>query len=215
MATGGSSAGPARVALTFDTEHPDRPAARDVTERLLDALDELAVRATFFLQGRWVEAYPATARRVAEGGHLIGNHSHYHAHMPRLTAAGLAFDIGEAESVIRAATGADPRPWFRCPFGAGASDPRVLRAIAAGGYRHVGWTLDTLDWNPDRADEDLAGVIADGVRGIDDAIVLMHAWPDRTLAAVRDAVTRLRDGGSELVGVDELEHVFAAPTYRA
>ena len=204
-----------RVALTFDTEHPDRPAAPGIQEGILDALAALDARATFFLQGRWVEAYPATARRIAAAGHVVGNHSHYHAHMPRLSAPGLAFDIREADRIIRETTGVDPRPWFRCPFGAGATDKRVLRAIEAAGYRHVGWSVDTLDWDPDRAGEDLAAVVADGVRGVDDAIVLFHGWPDRTLAALPDVVGRLRDAGAALVGIDELEQVIATPTFRA
>ena len=53
-----------RVALTFDAEHPDRPSTPGVQERLLDLLARDAVASTFFIQGRWAEAYPATARRI-------------------------------------------------------------------------------------------------------------------------------------------------------
>ena len=38
-----------RVALTFDTEYPDRSAADGNVVRLLDALAALQVRATFFV----------------------------------------------------------------------------------------------------------------------------------------------------------------------
>jgi len=48
-----------RVALTFDAEHPDRPHRPGVTEEILDVLADRAVSATWFLQGRWVEALPA------------------------------------------------------------------------------------------------------------------------------------------------------------
>ncbi len=37
-----------------------------------------------------------------------------------------AADVRAAERAIIATTGIDPRPWFRCPFGAGSDDPRVL-----------------------------------------------------------------------------------------
>jgi DNA-binding transcriptional regulator YhcF (GntR family) len=71
-----SGATPAgRVALTFDAEHPDRPTSTGVTERLLELLERLAVPATFFVQGRWAEACPGTARRIVEGGHAVGSHS--------------------------------------------------------------------------------------------------------------------------------------------
>src|SRR4051794_32016896 len=122
---------PLRVALTFDTEHPDRPRTDPGNTRALVAtLAEQAVRATFFLQGRWVEAYPAVAQAIAADGHLIGDHSFYHVRMPLLTEAGIAEDLADSGTVIRETTGLDPRPWFRCPFGVGSDDPRVLAALA-------------------------------------------------------------------------------------
>ena len=83
-----------RVALTFDAEHPSRPhCPPDATERLLATLAAREVRATFFVQGRWATAYPAVARRIATDGHLVGNHSHYHARLSTLTADGVVADL--------------------------------------------------------------------------------------------------------------------------
>ena len=46
-------AGPFRVALTFDAEHPDRPGCPPGNaERILDTLEGSGVRATFFVVGR-------------------------------------------------------------------------------------------------------------------------------------------------------------------
>src|ERR687885_3013420 len=126
-----------RVALTFDTEFPARPTEPGVEDRLLAALADAGVRVTFFLQGRWVRANPEQARRVAAGGHLIANHSNYHAPMNGLDDTLLRRDVGEAEETIRTTLGVDPKPWFRCPFGAGMDDERVLAALAELGYRHV------------------------------------------------------------------------------
>ncbi len=42
------------------------------------------------MQGRWATANPALARRIADDGHLIGNHSQSHAPMDMLTDAGIA-----------------------------------------------------------------------------------------------------------------------------
>src|SRR4051812_42717646 len=141
---------PFRVALTFDAEHPDRPHRPGVTTGILDVLAARSVPTTWFLQGRWVEAEPLLARRVGDDGHLVGNHSFYHARLPLLSDDGLATDIAAAEQVIADTTGHDPRPWFRCPFGAGADDPRVLAAIAARGYREIGADVILEDWEPHR-----------------------------------------------------------------
>lgn len=208
--SGGSSQapGPFRVALTFDAEHPDRPSAQGVAERILDELDRLSVPATFFVQGRWAEAYPNTAARIAREGHLVGSHSHYHVRMRLLSAAGLRNDIADAEAAVRQATGADPKPWFRCPFGDGSNEARVQAAVRAAGYRHVGWDVVGEDWPVERTGGMVEAAVVDGAMAHGDgAVVLLHSWPDRTLAGLAGAVARLRDAGATFVRLTELDQV--------
>lgn len=196
-----------RVALTVDAEHPDRPhnlVGRE--DALLEQLGELDVRASFFIQGRWAEAFPDQARRIADAGHLIGNHSHYHARMHLLTPAGLREDLRTAADVIERICRRDPVPWFRSPFGAGASDPNVRDALTELGYRQVLWSASGDDWEPDKTpaavEDDLVGsAIAHG----DGAILLLHTWPSHTHATIRSTVARLRTAGAELVTLDALD----------
>lgn len=173
------------------------------------------VRATFFMQGRWVEAYPDTARRVVADGHLVGNHSFYHARLPLLTDDGLVEDIREAERAIRDIAGVDPRPWFRCPFSAGSDDPRVLGILARLGYRNVGQHVVLEDWEPHRSGPILA---ADALRLIpetgDGAVVLFHTWPPGTLDALPPIVAGLQAGGAEFVRIDELPSIPGIPGVR-
>ena len=205
-ATGPSA--PFRVALTFDVEHHDRPATADATETLLGLLTGLELRTTCFVQGRWAEAYPGVAGSIASAGHLVGNHSYYHARMPLLTDAGLAEDLTEAGRVITEATGADPRPWFRCPFGAGAEDPRVQAAVRAAGYRHVGWHVGVEDWDPAKSAATIEREVVDGTLAHGDgAVVLLHAWPTATREAIGAIAGRLRDAGATFVTIDALGEV--------
>jgi peptidoglycan-N-acetylglucosamine deacetylase len=199
---------PFRVALTFDVEHHDRPATADATETLLGLLTGLELRATCFIQGRWAEAYPEVARSIPAAGHLVGNHSYYHARMPLLTDAGLAEDLTEAGRVITETTGADPRPWFRCPFGAGADDPRVQAAVRAAGYRHVGWHVGVEDWDPAKSAATIEREVVDGTLAHGDgAVVLLHAWPTATRDAIGAIAGRLRDAGAAFVTIDALGEV--------
>jgi len=119
-----------RVALTFDAEHPDRPHRAGATERVLDTLDAEGVVTTFFIQGRWAEAYPELARSIAERGHLIGNHSFYHARMPLLSDAGLAADVRAVAVLLL-------HPWTT------ATGHGLLPLID--GLRQAGATLVRLD----------------------------------------------------------------------
>lgn len=195
-----------RVALTFDAEHPDRPNDGDRTPEILETLAEAGARATFFLQGRWAEAFPELAGAVADAGHLIGNHSHYHARLPLFSEDGLPADVRDSEAVIRSTTGHDPRPWFRAPFGSGADRADLVEALRRLGYRHVGWDVECYEWEPERTTEQVLRRAVDGsLAHGDGAIVLLHTWP-RPVAPVLPAVLReLGEAGFSFVGVDELD----------
>ena len=194
------------MALTFDAEHPDRPSDGQGAAALIGGLRQLEVAATFFVQGRWAEAYPALAGRLADDGHLIGSHSHYHARMPLFDRRGFRTDVRAAERAIRSFAHVDPRPWFRMPFGSGADRAVLIDRLADMGYRHVGWHVSGLDWHRGRAARGLEeSVVAGAVNHGDGTIVLLHTWPDATAAALPGMVTRLRAAGADLVRVDQLD----------
>jgi peptidoglycan/xylan/chitin deacetylase (PgdA/CDA1 family) len=194
-----------RVALTFDAEHPDRQHRPGGTERVLTTLAATGTTASFFVQGRWAEAYPSLARSIAEGGHLIGNHSHYHARMPLLSARGMAADVRAAEHAIRRATGQDPRPWFRCPFGAGATDPVVLGVLDRLGYRDIGWDVDGLDWRTAATGRRVAREAAHAALAHGDgAVILLHPWTTATGRALPSLIDGVREGGGTFVRLDAL-----------
>jgi peptidoglycan/xylan/chitin deacetylase (PgdA/CDA1 family) len=126
--------------------------------------------------------------------------------MPLLSAEGRREDLALSHSAVLEATGVDPRPWFRCPFGTGASEPAILSGLEALGYRSIGWDVDSLDWWPRRTPEALeqevaARTIAHG----DGCVVLMHGWTTNALAALPGLVDRLAETGATFVGLDELD----------
>ncbi len=195
-----------RVAATFDMEHPSREhQLAEAPGLILDTLHDHGIRATFFVQGRWAQAYPDLARRVVADGHLLGNHSHQHARMSHLTEQGLRADVRAAHEALLAVTGVDPRPWFRCPFGDGHDDPRIQLALAELGYSNVHWDVDSVDYSPATAREGFAERIAADVaaRG-DGAVVLWHTWPSITADLLGAALDALLSSGARLVGVDAL-----------
>ena len=172
---------------------------------MLATLAATGTTASFFIQGRWAEAYPGLAGSIADGGHLVGNHSHYHARMPLLSPAGITADVRAAERAIRRVTGQDPRPWFRCPFGAGTKDPRVLGALERLGYRETRWDVDGLDWRSVASGRSVAREAVDAAEAHGDgAVILLHPWTTATGLALPALIESVRSRGGEFVRLDSL-----------
>jgi peptidoglycan/xylan/chitin deacetylase (PgdA/CDA1 family) len=174
---------------------------------VIDVLGDAGIRATFFVQGRWVEAYPDVAARIAPSGHLVGNHSHYHARMPLLSPTGFATDVRAAHAVIADALGVDPRPWFRFPFGSGAGARRIHARLDALGYRDVGWDVDARDWFNTSPARLTSSVVKRTIARGDGAVLLFHGWPRITPIALPEVIARLRDAGATFVRVDALPRI--------
>jgi peptidoglycan/xylan/chitin deacetylase (PgdA/CDA1 family) len=152
------------VALTFD-DGPDP----DGTPAVLDALDAIGARATFFMVGEQVEADPDLAREVAERGHDV--QLHCFEHVPHRSAADPAGDIERARAAIGAATGAEPS-LQRPPYGRFTPDSHA--ACLAAGLEPVYWSAWGLDWEEIPAERIADLVIGDLEAG---AIVVLHDSP--------------------------------------
>jgi peptidoglycan/xylan/chitin deacetylase (PgdA/CDA1 family) len=127
-----------KVALTFD----DGPSP-EWTLKILDELKKAQVKATFFMIGEHVEKYPEIARRVAEEGHEIGNHTVDHHVLIYYKMDELEKEIKDAEKIIKDITGQTTR--YLRPPKAWLTD-KEKRKIEEMGYKTVLWTLNSKDW---------------------------------------------------------------------
>ncbi|MDT5158732.1 MAG: peptidoglycan-N-acetylglucosamine deacetylase [Acidobacteriota bacterium] len=150
------------ASLTFD----DGPS--EDTERVLDVLDRLEVRAAFFMVGRNVERLPRVARRVAERGHEIGNHSYSHPIYLYRSGRDTRRQLERAQAVIESATGVRPR-LARPPCG--VRTPAYFAAARELGLRTVQWDVAGFDWTRRRAQE-IAREVLRGARA--GSIILLH-----------------------------------------
>jgi len=190
------------VALTFD-DGPN-PAA---TPALLDLLDKDDARATFFLIGQHVRAFPALAREIAARGHAIGNHTETHPSLIFLSRAKLREELNRCrEAILSAVGGTEPR-WMRPPFGfRGPPLDAVVREL---GYSGVAmWSKWAWDWKPQPAER----VIHRLRRVIGGDIVLLHDGDHRllegdrrhTVAAIAHWLPRWKDAGMRFVTLDAI-----------
>ena len=75
------------------------------TDRLLDLLNEHAVRATFFILGWVAERHPSLIARIAAAGHELACHSHEHRLVYDLTREQFRADVRRAKAAIEDASG--------------------------------------------------------------------------------------------------------------
>ena len=126
------------VALTFDGG-----GNADAAKSVLAILKRERVPGTFFLTGHFVRTYPLLSRAIGRR-FPVANHTVDHLDLRRLSTPAATREITRAETMIRRATGRDPRPLFRFPYG--ARDARTLAIVRRVGYESVRWTVDTWGW---------------------------------------------------------------------
>ena len=189
------------VALTFD-DGPNEP----YTLQILDILDKHNIKATFFMIGKNVEKFPETARRVAEAGHVIGNHTYNHRGPLLNTSLRATGEIKRAEEAIKKVTSL-PLYLFRPPYG--ATNRWVLRQAERLGYVICQWSVNAGDWrraNPGKIKKKVISEVEGG------AIILMHdgrnlaAGHNRTstVAALPEIILSLQDKGYNFVTLPQL-----------
>jgi chitin deacetylase len=83
------------VYLTFD----DGPTER--TPEIIDLLDDLDVKATFFLIGSNIEENPDYAKMIIENGHDVGNHTYSHCRMVFKSPTFVKNEVDKTNDLIR------------------------------------------------------------------------------------------------------------------
>ncbi|MDF2629891.1 MAG: polysaccharide deacetylase [Symbiobacteriaceae bacterium] len=196
------------VALTFDTEFGAS------TPALVDTLEKLNVKTTWFLLAGEVERNAPLVRRIA-ARHQIGNHTFGHPAMSTLSETGMRWEIATADKIIEQVAGVSPRPLFRPPYG--DWNQTLLNAAESEGYTSAFlWSVDTRDWAGPSAAEIRQHVVQNIHPG---AIVLQHGSARHSVEGTRLYVGDLRARGyqfvtlTELMGIDRDQRDFGGDAY--
>jgi len=182
------------LALTFDDgPHPE------LTPRLLDILRQQGIRATFFVVGRNVEAYPDIARRIVAEGHEIANHSWNHPDLTKLGDQGMRREVEDTTAVIERVAGRRPTT-MRPPYG--AINQRIREALTKE------YNLDVILWSVDPLDWRKPGPAVVTQRLVDGAkpggILLAHDIQAGTIEAMPETIAQLKAKGYGFVTVSQL-----------
>jgi peptidoglycan/xylan/chitin deacetylase (PgdA/CDA1 family) len=188
---------PRYAVLTFD----DGPYPA-TTPALALELARLHVPADFFFIGRDAYDQPAIARRMADAGIEIGNHTLTHPQMPTLDDAAQRAEITGGASAIEAATGATPA-YFRPPHG--NFDARTIDAARSASETMALWDVDPGDWRPVTPAFIVATVLA---QARSPAVILLHNGMQPTIDALPQIVTAYRRAGFEFTTLSGLQRAL-------
>ena len=191
--SGGRYIDPAKpmVALTYD-DGPDV----QVDAVLMDELEKVNGRATFFVVGQRVEKYPEDIKNTVERGHEIGNHSYDHdIHLSKKGVDYIRNEFEKTDAAVEKAAGVKPA-LIRLPGGNISNDVKsvIQRPM-------IFWSIDTEDWRS-RDAEKTKNIILSNIK--DGDIVLMHALYLSTAEACKTVIPELHARGYQLVTVSEL-----------
>ncbi len=183
------------IALTFD----DGPGP--YTPQVLDVLERLHVRATFFEIGAMLRYFSASTLRELRDGDVIGDHTETHPEMALLSRRDQHEQL--FEQIARVELLGGPRPLlFRPPYG--SFDATTMRELHALHLLMVLWSVDTQDYLQPGVPVIVQRALAGAHPG---AIILMHdagGTRTQTIAALPEIIRALRARGFELVTVPQL-----------
>ncbi len=184
--------------LTFDAGYEN-----GCTARILDTLRAHDVTAAFFLVGNYIEKNADLVRRMAEEGHIVGNHTMHHYDMRKIADEdAFAKELEDKEQLYRQTTGQELARYYRPPQGIYSEEN--LKMAQALGYRTVFWSLAYVDWNNDaqptreQAFEKLLPRTHNG------AVVLLHSTSQTNAQILDDLLTAWEEQGYRFGTLDEL-----------
>ena len=181
------------VALTFD-DGPDV----QVDGVLMDELEKVNGRATFFVVGQRVEKFPEDIKNTVERGHEIGNHSYDHdIHLSSKGQDYIRNEFDKTDDAVEKAAGVRPA-LVRLPGGNISNDVKAVVKKPL-----IFWSIDTEDWRSRDAEKTQNSILSQVKDG---DIVLMHALYLSTAQACKTVIPELHARGYQLVTVSELIH---------
>ncbi|WP_158737734.1 polysaccharide deacetylase family protein [Alteribacillus sp. YIM 98480] len=164
---------------------------------ILKTLREEKVKATFFLEGRWVQKNPKLAKMIKEEGHEIGSHAYSHPDLNATPRAGIKEELQKTNEALEAVLSEKPT-LFAPPSGSFNQD--VVEIASDLNMYTILWTVDTIDWKkPDPIDmaEKTASKVENG------SMILMHPTAS-TAGGLKVMIRNIKEKDIELDTVTNL-----------
>lgn len=137
---------------------------------ILQTLADTEVKATFFLDGKWLSTHKEMALQMKEAGHELSNHAYSHPDMSKLSRSAQYSEIEKTEKLLAEID--VHNKWFAPP--SGDFNATTIQVAREQGLLTVLWTLDTVDWKRPPAHMIMQRIENKLEPG---ALILMHPTP--------------------------------------
>jgi peptidoglycan/xylan/chitin deacetylase (PgdA/CDA1 family) len=186
------------VVLTFD-DGPWPP----TTPKVLKALANECVLATFFLIGKPASEHPDLVRKIVAAGHSIGTHTWTHPDLAQLKPDDAVDQINHGISAVETVLHGTPTtkpssPFFRFP--GFSSTPATLDLLQSRGIVVFGADLWASDWNPMTPEQELK-LLTDRLEAAGKGIILLHDPKAHTAAMLPAFLRYLKEHNYRVVHV--------------
>lgn len=184
--------------LTFDAgfENGNTPA-------ILDTLKKHKIPATFFVVGNYLNTSPDLVKRMADEGHIVGNHTFHHPDMSKIsTLDAFSKEITDVETLYEKIVGKPMTKFYRPPQG--KYSEHNLQMAKDLGYKTFFWSLAYVDWQEnnqptkEEAFKKLLGRIHPG------AIVLLHSTSSTNAQILDELLTKWEEMGYQFKSLEQL-----------
>ncbi|TQK74833.1 peptidoglycan-N-acetylmuramic acid deacetylase [Brevibacillus sp. AG162] len=183
--------------LTFDNGYEN-----GFTPKILDTLLAKKVPAIFFVTGHFVKEQPELLKRMAQEGHLIGNHSWSHPDMTTVSNQKIKDELTKVSDAVQQVTGQANMRYLRPPRG--IFSDRTLAVTKDLGYTNVFWSVAYKDWDTKvqrGAKYAYDSVMAQLHPG---AVILLHSVSKDNAEALGMMIDEARKQGYEFKSLDQL-----------
>lgn len=183
--------------LTFDNGYEN-----GFTPKILDTLVAKKVPAIFFVTGHFVKEQPELLKRMAQEGHLIGNHSWSHPDMTTVSNQKIKDELTKVSDAVQHVTGQANMRYLRPPRG--IFSDRTLAVTKDMGYTNVFWSIAYKDWDTKvqrGAKYAYDSVMAQLHPG---AVILLHSVSKDNAEALGMMIDEARKQGYEFKSLEQL-----------
>jgi len=186
------------IYLTFDCGYEN-----GYTGQILDVLKKHQAPAAFFVVGNMIQTAPDLVRRMAEEGHIVGNHTFHHPDMSAISdQASFKKELDDLAALYQETTGQELPKFYRPPQG--KYNTENLKQAQALGYRTIFWSLAYVDWYVDDQPTQEQAYTKLLPRIHDGAIVLLHSTSKTNAEILDDLLTRWEGMGYTFASLEDL-----------